>query len=396
MKECGDVQERSRTCFIHVGTPKTGTSFLQGTFFGSRESLAEHGFELVPSRRRDHLHLALQLRQLIRDFDAPRVAHTLDRMAADLDNVAGDTILVTQESLAPTSPAQAVPLMELLDGWDVHVIVTARDIARQVPSGWQQRIQGRATVEFERFVDAVEHRTPLAQDFWINHDVPDVVARWSQVVGAGNVHLITCPPSGTDRRVLLERFCGVVGVDPGWLSLDADEPNTALGQPQAELQRRVNVALGDRVPHMRAGYIQVGQAFLAGRILRPQAGPPARLPARMRPWAERVAEEWASALLASGCEIVGDLDELRPRDGAFVAEPVTVSDAELVEVSVTALADILAIRDQELRELAALRRELGDAHRRLEELRGIKKSGRALAGALRRRVQRMSARQRTG
>jgi hypothetical protein len=148
----------------------------------------------------------------------------------------------------------------------------------------------------------------------------------------------------------------------------------------------VNLALGDRLPHTRAGYLRVGQAYLAGRVLQRQQGRKPRLPERMRPWADGIAAQWAEALTASGCDVVGDLAELMPRDDAFdpVLEPVP--DAELVEVAARALADVLELRDAELDEVAALRRELDEANRRLEELGGIKQSGRALARALRRRL----------
>lgn len=380
------MSQEPRICFIHAGTPKTGTSYLQGVFFGSRDRLAEHGFALVPRRQQDHLNLALQLRGLIRDFDKPGLHRTLARFERDLARTDADRILITQEALAPTTPEQAAPLMELLAGWQVHVIVTARDVARQVPSAWQQRVQGRAVATDEAFYTAVEKREPLAADFWANHDVPEVVRRWSEVVGPARVHLITCPPSGTDESVLLGRFCSVVGVDPAILSTDVHVPNTALGRPQAELLRRVNLALGDRFPHSRAGYLRVGQAFLAGRVLRPQGGRKPRLPERMRPWAEQIAGEWAEALSASGCDIVGDLAELEPRAEAFDPVLGALEDAEVAEVAARALADVLELRDTELDEVAALRRELAEANRRLEELRGIKQSGRALAGAVRRRV----------
>lgn len=385
-----------RTCFIHAGTPKTGTSYLQGVFFGSRDRLSAHGFELLPHRQQDHLNLALTLRGLIRDFDPPYVGQVLDRLRAQLAETSASRILITQESLAPTTPEQAAPLMELLAGWDVHVIVTARDIARQVPSAWQQRIQARHVVGMEAFFTAVEKREPLAADFWANHDVPAELGRWSEVVGADRVHLVTCPQPGADPGVLLDRFCSVVGVDRSLLSTEVEVHNVALGRPQAELQRRVNVALGDRLPHSRAGYVRVGQAFLAGRVLQRQQGRKPRLPERMRPWAEGVAADWSEAISATGCEVVGDLAELEPRDDAFdpVLEPI--DDAELVDVAATALADILEIRDGELDDVASLRRELEDANRRLAELRGIKQSARALAAAVVRRLRRMSGRQEAG
>lgn len=348
----------ARRCFLHVGLPKTGTSYLQSVFWSSRDALARQGFELLPQRRQDHLNLALCIRDIVGSFDDPFVRGAPQRLVRQLARSTATTVLVAQEALAPTTTKQAGVLLHLLDGFDVHVVVTARDLARQVPSAWQQRIQARLSDVEQEFYSGVRHRAPGAADFWVNQDLAAVTASWAAVVGPNHMHVVTCPPAGTDTSVLLARFCSVVGVDPATLDTTAPTDNVALGRAQAELQRRVNVALGDRFPHSRAGYLRLGQSYLAGKVLGRQRGDRARLPESLRPWVDEVTADWLQQLSSKGYDVVGDLADLQPTVDAFDPSPAPVTDAELVDVAATALADILEIRDGELDEAAATRREL--------------------------------------
>ncbi|HYJ69974.1 MAG TPA: hypothetical protein VEX15_20155, partial [Nocardioidaceae bacterium] len=50
-----------RRIFVHVGCPKTGTTFLQSTLWKSRDELRLHDVEL-PVDRQSHFHLALAVR----------------------------------------------------------------------------------------------------------------------------------------------------------------------------------------------------------------------------------------------------------------------------------------------------------------------------------------------
>ena len=56
--------------YLHVGMPKTGTTFLQATFETSRELLLHHGVELLPPTRDEAYWLSLDV---------------LDRLHADRD-----------------------------------------------------------------------------------------------------------------------------------------------------------------------------------------------------------------------------------------------------------------------------------------------------------------------
>jgi hypothetical protein len=354
--------------FIHAGLPKTGTTYLQDALFASREALAEQGLALVPERRHGHFNLALQVRGQLRDFDPPAAHRALETFTHEASANAAPRALLTHEVLAPTTVEQLPVLLGPLAGYDVHLLITVRDLGRQVPSAWQQRIQGRGTDTFEDYLDAVQHRGPAAADFWRNQDLADVLARWSTVIAPEQIHVITCPPAGAPHGLLLERFCSVLGIDPATLAEARPAANAALGHAQAELLRRVNVELGDRLPHSRSGYRRVGKTYLSGKILRPQGGTRPALPSSMRPWVDKVTNEWVDLLSTGAFDVVGDLDELRSEDSAYADERVTSTDSELLDAAAAALAEVLVMRDKELDErteerarLAELEREAGQS-----------------------------------
>jgi hypothetical protein len=322
----------------------------------------------------DHFHATLALRGMLSEqMDPDDAFSALDRLAASAADADGSDVLLTHESLAPATPGQVGRLIELLPGYEVHVIITARDLARQITSGWQQRIQERQVHAYDQFVEAVVQRRPMADDFWRNQDLVDVARRWSSAVPPGRVHVVTVPPPGSAPGLLLDRFCDVLGVDPGRLSMTAVQSNESLGMVQAELLRRVNVALGDRLPHARAGYARVGKGFLARRVLAPQNGAPPRLPPEVEPWCLSRSMEVVQQLGTAGYHIVGDLKELIPApadDGpgrpAGTAEPV--SDAALLSSAVEAMADVLEIRSEDVQRLDSLRERVRAQSQRIASL----------------------------
>ena len=114
------VSPTTRRCYLHVGLPKTGTSYLQSVIWASRAALAAQGVGLPMERRVDHFHVTLALRGLLRsEMDAPGAFTALERLAESAANLASPAILVTQESLAPATPAQAEQLINLLPGYEV-------------------------------------------------------------------------------------------------------------------------------------------------------------------------------------------------------------------------------------------------------------------------------------
>ena len=355
---------------MHVGLPKTGTSFLQSLVWGNPAELREQGLVVVPdpgptAQGKAGADVMLAARGRLKTGRDPVGAdEVLDRFAAEVAAAGEADVLLSQEQLAGCTRKQVRALLERFGDREVHVIVTARAVSRQVPSAWQERVKSRSTLGFEEFVAGVRDRTEEAHGFWRNQDLVAVLARWGHTLPPEQVHVVTVPSSGSDE--LAARFFGVLGVDPARLRAAEARSNTSLGAVQAELLRRVNVALGERLPKPRLGYDRVGRWFLADKFLVAQGGRPPLLPPSAAEWCRRLGEEWSASVRAAGYAVAGDLADLLPDAAHFSGATHDVDDAALLDAATRALADILAFRHEELARIDALHARVAELQAQLE------------------------------
>lgn len=358
----------TRRMYIHVGCPKTGTSYLQSICWASRGALRTQGLEL-PLDKASQFHLMLTVTDLLDpNMDPPRAFDAFERFRAALPALRGNGFL-TQESLARASTDQAARMLSLLDGFEPHVVVTARDLARQLPSVWQQRLMQRLDLTFEDFCEAVAARTLPGDEFWAHQDLVDITARWGATLAPERVHIVTVPPRGTPPQILLERFCTVLGCDPASLNQEAAASNPSLGAEQAELLRRLNAVLGGRLQELRGDYRQVVKRYLVRHVLSGGNSAPLRLPAAARSWCIEASEQSVDKLAAAGYDVVGDLGDLVPTEVAGELEDggrTTVDERDVADVAVRALAVLLDQRHKDVVRLEAQRSRLAAQRARLQ------------------------------
>lgn len=356
----------SGRAYIHVGSPKTGTTFLQAVLWHNEALLEEAGLRLPGQGLRQHFHAALDVRDTPgRAADAGKVEGAWRRLVTACEGWAGD-VVVSHElfASAPGERAEAA-LADLVDaGFEPHVVLTARDMARQLPAEWQERIKHRSAVEFGRFLD--EARDPGSDSgrrLWRAQDYPDILRRWAGGLPRRQVHVVTVPPPGAPRTLLWERFCGVLGLDPEDYSLDAPRDNSSLGVEQTVLLQQLNLRLGERVP-LPGPYPDVVKTMLAHGVLGPRPGTPLVLGGDDLDFARRRSEELVGGLRDLGPEVHGDLAELLvPEDPDAPAtstprEPV--AQEALLEESLGATADLLAAWAERLETIEARRAQLRD------------------------------------
>ncbi|KHL19279.1 UNVERIFIED_CONTAM: hypothetical protein LK11_02150 [Mumia flava] len=346
-----------------MGLPKTGTTYLQNVLWRSRRQLGEQDLSILPDSHSGAYAVMLAAR---RRLDPALDVVTSEKVLDDLRQRAATAptrdVLLSQEQLAACTPDQIGDVRRCFDGFELHIVVTARSLARQIPSAWQERIKSRQTYGYPEFVDAVVAKEPLARSFWRHQGLQAVARRWGAASGPERVHLVVLPSASTDPRRLLAQFCSVVGVSPETLDTSVDRGNPSLGYVQAELLRRVNVALGQRLAQPRAGYAQVAKPYMA-HLLRDQSSPPPLLPRRVEGWCRETSERWITWISERGYDVVGDLADLRPSSSSFSDDPLAGLDAQVEEAAVRALASALAQRVDEQRESGEYAARL-PAHRR--------------------------------
>ena len=342
----------TRRCVLHVGSPKTGTTYLQSVLWGSRDGLREQGFRLPLRSLEDHFFLTLALRgRLDAAVDPPQALVVLDRLRKDVAMPGSEHLLVSHELLAPVEQERVDAFLDLFTDFEVHVLITARDLARQVPSEWQQHVKTRSNVTYQAFVERVVERQ--AQHFWSVQDVASVAQRWGSRLPPDRVHIVTVPPAGAPADLLLTRFCSAVGLDPSGLSRDQSATNDSMGYVQTELLRRINLALADRFPNPRQGYNRTVKFWFAERVLAEQ---PAKqrlvLPPERWDWCRAVSREIVERIEQAGYDVVGDLSDLIPAE-PHADEPMhTPSNADVADAAIEAIISMLEERNQSTRGAA--------------------------------------------
>ena len=393
-----NVSPGQRTMFLHIGTPKTGTTFLQTALWASRPQLREQGVGLPMKRLEDHIHVAQDVRELYDERErSPQVHGALDRFAAALKRVDTPRALFSMEVVVAATPEQIERFYGTLTDFDVHLVITARDLARQIPAAWQQTLRRRSGGSYERYLSQVLEDPAMTHLVWRSQDVAEVARRWGRSLPPDHVHIVTVPPVGAPQRLLLERFCAVIGVDPGSVATGAAETNPSLNGPQAELLRRVNRALGDRLPDRVAGYNRLAKRYLAMQVLAAQSGPPLQLPTRYADRTRELYERMTQEIRDRGYDVVGDLADLEPTAYGEAGDRGDAhggpSEAQVAEAGVQAVATMLAQRNEDLRLIRELRQRLrttppggGESwtHRQRRRVVSVTRSPSLLVGRLRR------------
>lgn len=351
--------ERRQALHLHIGLPKSGTTFLQALLAGNRDQLRQAGVIYPFVRPEAMFHAAVELRGQHAQWGlAPELVdgtwqQLLDRVR-DFD---GDGI-ISHELLAGATAPLVERVARDTEGLDLHIVVTARDLGRQATAHWQEQVKNGRRWSFATFRSELfgPGESEAEEDgFWRSQDLGSVLRRWGAVVPPGNVHLVTVPRDGGATMELWRRFAAAVGLDLEGLELTLPpRVNESLGCAQVALLRQVLDALDDRLeqPH----HAHVVKRFFAqtqlARIDSPRPVPPAELRVEL----DAIAREWVEEIGDRGYAVHGDLADLlpEPAGGETARHPDEVTAEELLEGVPGVIAELLV-------EISALRVRLADA-----------------------------------
>lgn len=324
--------------FFHIGGHKTGTSSLQHVLRSNRAQLRRDGL-LYPGRDwASHIWANFDLRETgYLGYRAPQVEGAWMRLVREIRRWHGPAI-ISQEMFSLADSAHIRRALRDLDFADVHVVFTARDMARQLPSVWQEWVKNRSTATFAEFLAAVRERTDEGRRFMNLQDVPAILERWSNEVTADRVHLITVPPPGSPPTLLWERFAGVLRLEPYRYNLDILDINPSLGAADAALLRRINAALVDKLS--RPDYDRLVKFGLAQAMAtRPDVR--IALPDEAFKWAVEWAGRAVEKLAAAGYQLVGDFGDLIPTIAPAGENPDHVGVEAQANAAIAAITRLL-------------------------------------------------------
>ena len=343
----------TRRVLLHVGAPKTGTSFVQDILFTHRDALREQGILYAADRHDAHFLAALDLMELPWGGLEREARGAWDRLAAEVREWPG-TAIISHEILGTASRVQVARALESLGPEaDIHIVFSARDLVRQIPAEWQENVKHRRTKEYGRFLENLrddQRSSEVAQWFWGVQEVPDVLDRWADSIPHDRVHLVTVPPSGSSPTLLWERFAGLFGIDAGEFT-PTSRANASLGVPESAMIRRLNERLNDVLPNHH--YRRFVREMLVHKNLSGRPGSPRlALPEDAHRWASDLGRSWVSELALRGYDVVGDLDDLVPSAPEPFVDPDSADERLVADAAIDALAimtgETARLRDVEI------------------------------------------------
>ncbi len=329
----------TQVVYLHVGGPKSGTTFIQQVLEHNAAALAKAGV-LVVGPRLELIHAAMAVRGDARLDDLPAAARDAwDRVATQVREWEGTSAIVSYELFANASAEQVRAALARLEGLEVHVVVSARDLGKAIASSWQEQLKFGLTRPLESWSPPREEAVD-SEWGWRTMQPANVAARWGADLPPERVHIVTVPARAAGADELWHRFAGATGIDAvEGLDLDVARVNESLGVVEAELLRRVNAGIDGRVAGGRQKSLWL-RDLLAHTILAPIGREPIGLSATHAEEAAAQAESAIAAITAAGYRVHGELADLRPTP-VEARLPSEVGDAEVADSAALALADLL-------------------------------------------------------
>ncbi|HEY2635762.1 MAG TPA: hypothetical protein VGI54_00120 [Solirubrobacteraceae bacterium] len=337
----------SRKVYVHVGAPKTGTTYLQDRLARNAKSLAAHDVH-IPSRAplmstpMFHFRAALDLMGQDWGGTPGHAEGSWDALVRRVRRAGGSSIF-SHEILAPAEAEHVARLKRDLDvggETELHIVYSARDLARQAPAGWQESVKQGRRWKFGRYLSRVRSGRPwFARAF----DLPQVLTTWGNGLAPEQVHVVTVPQNAAaeaDPDLLWRRLCTAFAIEPEWAPEDSDRTNASLGSAETQVLRALNERIG-RSTRDNPGYDALILGMLADESLGGRRSRPILLPPKFHDWARERAEGWGEWLEQSGVHVVGDAAELLPEpwpEGEKFRHPDRVSNKAQLRAALDALA----------------------------------------------------------
>ena len=321
---------------LHVGTMKSGTSFLQSVLMANPEALARQGSSYLGQTFGRQSRAVRQMFKTHRNrarFSRPWLALAEEARAYD-----GAVGVISMEFLSFANDRKVRELLAPYSGLDVRVVVTVRDQFRAIPAQFQTFTRNFGTDAWPGYLQHIqaplgspERETRAYTTFHRAQDSVPIIERWSRAKGVGGLEVVTVPPPGAPRELLWERFCAAGGLDPAGFELDGLHANESIGLASCDYLRRLNTHLAD----VRPAKYRSGIRPLVSGVLAPLRDdePRPELGAVAAAYAGRRNHEIRAAVERLGVPVTGTLADLPIDDPQSVPEPNDPPDHQVVRAA---------------------------------------------------------------
>ena len=219
---------------IHVGMPKTGTTYLQRMFWELGGQMRNAGIyyphEFWPSGP-DFLHSELVC--ALREGPSEKLSNVF----AALNAAGAETVLISCEGFVALPVQSLLYLRELLHGAPVDIVFYARRWSDWYPSQWQQHIKQGSTEQFPIAYARLVGAKALGES--INHKI--ALDRFASVFGEESIKVISYSNLDDARIDIAEHFfASILDWVPKEFPKFSSPINTSLSSFETEIVRCLN------------------------------------------------------------------------------------------------------------------------------------------------------------
>ncbi len=311
---------------VHIGAPKTGTTYMQDRLNQRRAELLRLGVLYPDTPWLNHVqHLLGPLRWFANDATQQAQADQLWDGLLTAVRAHHGRCVVSAENAVIANPAMISQIVNDLGPDRVQVLLTVRPVANVLSSFWQEEVRWGATDTFETWLAGALQALdgPSLHPLWACHDHAAIAQRWSEVVGPDRVTVVIAQP---DRPATVTDIVEQLLVLPGGTlahpDADTARANRSLTMAEVELIRRLNVSRSGP-----QGVPQMGEVLTLATIERlvegrrpgpdePRPQPPRSVVQTLEPF----SRQSVTRLQALGVHVVGDPETL-------VADPLRFDEA---------------------------------------------------------------------
>lgn len=310
---------------LHIGSMKSGTSFIQNVLGHNKETLQASGVLFPGERWKAQVKAVLDLMGHGGPEQPPLDPDGAWTKLADEVNRWSGTAVISMEFLGPRRADKIAQILASFPDTRVEAVLTCRDLARNIPAMWLESVQNGSVTGWADYLEAVrteDTTSRVGRGFWRQQAVPATALRWAGALGESRMTVLTVPRPGAAPGLLWERFASTIGVDPTVCDLDV-RANPSIGLATAQVLLQLNQRMVCEDGTQPRGYDTYVKHALAKRGLVQRQGVEPRL-GLSAGWVTERGEQQIKQLRHDGHPVIGDLAELTP-------EPVPGIDAADVD-----------------------------------------------------------------
>ena len=368
-------EDRPERLYLHIGLPKSGSTYLQSVLGGNRGALKEQSYVYPFVRQEGMFYAAVEMAGSLQRWGLQReqVEGTFEALLRRGRRIGG-TVVISHEIFGWADDDQIARIRELVEDFEVHVVITVRDLARTLTAEWQERVKNGARFTFEQYAATILKHLPDGSSdqpkFWPSQNLVAHLGNWQALAPPERIHVVVTPPSGAAPGVLWGRFADALGLDPQAVDLsEVSLRNESLGIGQVAFLRHVMEALDGRLEQPWRS--RVAKRWFAQTLLSRARSPRAVTPPEMAERLSRVAQTWIDEVRSGGFAVHGDLAELLPAVGDDTTRhPDDVTDSDMLSDLPAVVAEMLLRTGDLMKNNETLEEEKAAGLAREEELAG--------------------------